>query len=235
LFSGGAGATIPAMLMAWRELDEMLAGFERPSGYTLEQLGPEDVDLLAARLGSWYPDIQVGTESRHLEPDFYRTHYFLRGGDPGRSFYAIVCRPEGSADIVALMTLEKNARGLQISSPMGAVEPSQRGLGIGASGTAILETVGRNIGAEVAFYFATLKVARTQKNAERHGFQLVGIMPAWDRDAIAPGVVRRVYEAIYAKVLVGGEAIELPRWEALVPSTRALFTHLFGKHPGDSA
>jgi hypothetical protein len=52
-------------------------------------------------------------------------------------------------------------------------------------------------------------------------------------DAIAPGVVKRVYEGLYAKVLVSPERVHLLAWDALIPSTRALFTHLFGKHPGD--
>ena len=219
--------------MDWRALDEMLQGWSPPVGYRVEQLARVDIPEVTERLRAWYPDICVGTESRHLEAGFYEREFFLRGEDPARSLVGLLCRPRDGHELVAMMTLERNARGRQISSPMGAVEPSSRGIGLGHIGTVMLETVGRNIGAEVAYYFATLKVARTQRNAERHGFTLVGIVPAFDQDAVAPGTVRRVYEGLYAKVLADPARIQLPAWEAMIPSTRALYRHLFGPHPDD--
>jgi hypothetical protein len=137
-------------------------------------------------------------------------------------------------EIVGFMSLEKNVRGRQIWSPMGAVEPTQRGLGIGQFGTVILEHVGRFIGAEVAFYQVTLKGMRQQKNAERHGFKLCGLLPAIDRDAVFPGVVRRVYEGIYVKVLAPASEVQLPEWKDLGESARALWATVFGEHPGSS-
>ncbi|NBD11684.1 hypothetical protein FOF48_29340 [Corallococcus sp. Z5C101001] len=217
--------------MQWRDLREMLGEHEAPGGHSLEQLSREDIPLVTGLLRGWYPDIQVGTESRHLEPSFYEREFFLRGESPDRPLCAVLCRTREQHDIIGLLTLEKNARGLQISAPMGVVEPSRRGMGIGQFGVSLLEVVGRSIGAEVALYYSTLKVAQAQLNAERRGFKLVGIVPAFDMDAIAPGTVKRVYEAIYAKVLVSPERIHVPDWDALVPSTRALFTHLFGTHP----
>jgi hypothetical protein len=92
--------------------------------------------------------------------------------------------------------------------------------------------VGRAIGAEVAFYFVTLKTTRQQKNAERHGFQLCGILPAIDRDAIAPGVVKRVYEGMYVKVLVPASEVHVPPWDHLGESARGLWRQIFGEHPG---
>ncbi|MCE9669056.1 hypothetical protein LY474_14685 [Myxococcus stipitatus] len=216
-------------LMPWRNLDEMLSGLDIPAGCTAEQLAREDIPRLTALLRSWYPDIQVGTESRHLEPSFYEREFFLRGESPDRNLYGIVCRAKESGDIIGLLSLEKNVRGLQLSAVMGVVEPSKRGLGIGHIGSAALVVVGRNIGAEVVLYYSTLKTARAQRNAEGQGFKLVGLVPAFDVDAIAPNTVKRVYEALYAQVLVGPERIHVPDWNELIPSTRALFTHLFGE------
>ncbi|MCP3098242.1 hypothetical protein LZ198_05040 [Myxococcus sp. K15C18031901] len=214
--------------MPWRNLDEMLSGLEIPAGCTAEQLAREDIPRLTALLRAWYPDIQVGTESRHLEPSFYEREFFLRGESSDRNLYGIVCRAKDSGDIIGLLSLEKNVRGLQLSAVMGVVEPSKRGLGIGHIGSAALVVVGGNIGAEVVLYYSTLKTARAQRNAEGQGFKLVGLVPAFDVDAIAPNTVKRVYEALYARVLVGPERIHLPDWNELIPTTRALFTHLFG-------
>ncbi|WP_233577161.1 hypothetical protein [Citreicoccus inhibens] len=222
-------------VMQWRSLEEMLKGLVVPEIYSVELLAREDIPKVTALLRAWYPDIRVGTESRHLEPAFYEREFSLRGESEDRPLTALVCRARESNDIIGLLTLEKNVRGLQISAPMGAVEPTYRGLGIGQLGVPVLEVVGRSIGAEVALYYSTLKVARTQRNAERHGFKLVGLVPAFDVDAIGPGTVKRVYEALYAKVLVGPEKVHLPDWNVLIPSTRALFTHLFGAHPADTA
>lgn len=222
-------------LMRWRSLEEMLSGIETPEGCSAEQLAREDLPRLTALLESWYPDIRVGTESRHLEPSFYEREFFLRGGSPERSLYGILVRDRASGDIIGLLTMERNVRGLQLSAALGVLEPSRRGLGIGFLGTAALEVVGRNIGAEVVLYYSTLKTARAQRNAENQGFKLVGLVPAFDVDAIAPGKVKRVYEALYSKVLVEAERIHLPEWEALTPSTRALYTHLFGQHPAQVA
>jgi|GEM_PF-852006 len=221
--------------MQWRSLDEMFGELERPEGCSIEQLGRVDIQQITMLLGTWYPDIRVGTESRHLEPSFYEKDVYLQGESPDRPVYAMVCRHRATRDIIGLLTLERNVRGLQLSAAMGALEPTQRGQGLGQYGISVLEHVGRSIGAEVVLYYSTLKLARAQRNAEQQGFKLVGLVPAFDMDAISPGTVKRVYEAIYAKVLVGPEKVHLPDWNALIPSTRALYTHLYGEHPAAAA
>jgi hypothetical protein len=223
------------MEMRWLPLDEMLAGLTIPEGIRFEQLARDQIDDVIDRLRAWYPDIVVGAESRHLDRAFYERDSALRGEELGEQrdapVYGLVCRGTSDDAIVGFMSLEKNARGRQISSPMGAVEPTQRGLGIGQFGAVILEHVGRVIGAEVAFYQVTLKTTRQQRNAERHGFKLCGILPAIDRDAIAPGVVRRVYEGIYVKVLAPAGEVHVPSWKDLGEPARALWLSVFGEHP----
>jgi len=49
-----------------------------------------------------------------------------------------------------------------------------------------------------------------------------------DRERVAPGVVKRVYEALYAKVLVDGDALVDPQAPNMTPRTRELFSALFG-------
>lgn len=222
------------MTMQWREMSEMLTELPPPDGYVVDQLARPDIPTIAELLGRWYPDIAVGTESRHLTTSFYEREFFLKGEERDRPLIGLVVRTADTWDIVGYQTLERNPRGLQVLGPLGVVEPSRRGLGLGVFGTKTLETIGRSIGAEVAIYFSTLKVAQAQKNAEKGGYQLVGIVPAFDIDALEPGVVKRVYEALYAKVLAGPERIHLPDWKQLTPTTRALYRQLFGRHPEDT-
>jgi hypothetical protein len=220
------------MKSRWPPCEEMLSGLTIPDGIRVEQLARDQIEELIARLQEWYPDIIVGSESRHLDRSFYERHCALRGEDQDRPIYCLISRAtSGSGEIVSLMSLEKDVLGRQISSPMGAVEPSKRGLGIGQFGGIILEHVGRAIGAEVAFYQATLKTVRQQKNAERHGYRLCGILPAIDRDAVAPGVVKRVYEGVFVKILVPSTEVQIPAWNELGEPARTLWLAIFGEHP----
>jgi hypothetical protein len=215
----------------WGQSDVMLAGIAIPDGIRFEQLARDQIDDVVERLRTWYPDIVVGAESRHLERSFYERQCALRGEPEDRPVYGLVCCATNGGEIIGFMSLEKNAGGRQIWSPIGAVEPSQRGLGIGQLGTVILEHVGRFIGAEVAFYQVTLKGMRQQKNAERHGFRLCGLLPAIDRDAISPGVIKRVYEGVYVKVLAPPSEVHIPDWLDLGESARALWLTIFGEYP----
>lgn len=80
---------------------------------------------------------------------------------------------------------------------------------------------------ELAYYFATLKTRHQQVIAERRGFQLVGIVPGYDRDVITDGVVKRVYEALYAKLLVPSDELYIPPPESFTKRTRAVWSTLF--------
>jgi hypothetical protein len=57
------------------------------------------------------------------------------------------------------------------------------------------------------------------------GYQLLGFVPGYDREEVAPGVVKREYEAVYAKVLVPDADDELlrPDPKNLSPKASALF------------
>jgi hypothetical protein len=223
----------PRMSMRWAPIEALLSGLAIPEGIYFEQLGRSGIDEVIQRLRVWYPDIAVGAESRHLDREFYEREYSLAAGDEDRRLYGFVCRGTDSGEMVGFMSLEKNVRARQIWSPMGAVEPTKRGAGIGQFGAVILEHVGRAIGAEVAFYQVTLKTNRQQKNAQRHGFKLCGILPAIDRDEISPGLVRRVYEGVYVKVLAPPSEVELPLWANLEEPARKLWRAVFGEHPDD--
>ncbi len=60
-------------------------------------------------------------------------------------------------------------------------------------------------------------------------YQLVGIVPAFDRDMIRPGEIKRVYEALYAKVLISSESVVTPPEGALSFKTRKVWNALFAE------
>jgi len=219
------------MQMLWLPLAEMMQGIQIPAGVYFEQLDAESIVTIVELLRRWYPDIVVGSESRHLDPIFYQSQCQLREMSEDRNIYPLVIRTTDTKEIVAMMTLEKNPAGRQITSPMGAVEPSKRGVGIGQVGPAVLERFGRAIGAEIALYFATLKSVRPQLNAEKHGFRAVGLVRGFDVDAVRPGDHKRVFEILYTKYLGSEADVEIPAWENMTPATQVLYSFLYGKHP----
>jgi hypothetical protein len=56
----------------------------------------------------------------------------------------------------------------------------------------------------------------------------LGFFPGYDREVVSPGVVKRVYQAVYAKLLVPTADVQLPDPKNMTPRTSALFELLFG-------
>jgi hypothetical protein len=217
--------------MSWSKARDVLEKTKTASGYELAQLARADVPQTTESLRRWFPDIQVGAESCHLSPDFYYDHAALAGGDDERPIFPVVAK--AGPDLAAMMTFERNVSSRTITCRVGAVAPEHRGSGLALLGPMLLEKIGRALGDELAFYFATLKTLHQQVLAERMRYQLVGIVPAFDRSMIRAGEVKRVYEAMYAKVLVSEEAIAPPPDEALTVRTKLVWQALFGSPRGD--
>ena len=77
---------------------------------------------------------------------------------------------------------------------------------------------------------ATLKTPYAQRAFERAGWKFTGITPGYDQEMVEPGVVKRVYEAVYAKVLATDANILRPARHNLTPRTEALFDLIFNSH-----
>jgi hypothetical protein len=60
------------------------------------------------------------------------------------------------------------------------------------------------------YAMATLKIPHVQRAFEALQWQLIGITPGYDREMVAPGVVKRVYEAVYAGILIGAAGLLHP-------------------------
>lgn len=70
-----------------------------------------------------------------------------------------------------------------------------------------------------------------QHALERAGYQLIGFTSGYDREEVAPGVVKRVFEGAYVKVLVPEDELLRPDPACLTPKARALFDELFPDTP----
>lgn len=77
------------------------------------------------------------------------------------------------------------------------------------------------------YRMATLKIPHVQRGFERLGWQLIGITPGYDREMVAPGVIKRVFEAVYAKVLVADVGLLRPEARNLTEKTKAFLQMLF--------
>ncbi len=213
-------------MLNWNVVTSVLAETALADGYVLRQMRSRDVDIVIARLLVWYPDVVVGAERCHLNSEFFLTQTALFEAPQERSILPIVVTFEDEP--VGMVTYERNVDARTITSRLGALAQAHRGSGLALLGPILLERLGRAMQAEMAYYFATLKSKDQQVLAERMGFQLVGVVPAFDRDMVRPGEVKRVYEALYAKVLVAAHEVEVPKPEQLTKKTRQVMQALFG-------
>lgn len=210
--------------MNWIGIDEVSTKLPIPYGYRAEQLKRSDIPELVGCLKIWYPDITVGAASRYLQEDFYVREVFLEG-EPEKEVMVVLARRD--QELAAMLSLERDQNTLTLYGAVGAVAPKHRGEKLANLAPALLETIGRAMGMGLVYYRATLRVPHMQAVAEAAAFQIVGILPASDREMVAPGVVKHVYEAIYAKVLAAHTDVLRPQSECLTPRTKALFDLLF--------
>ena len=57
--------------------------------------------------------------------------------------------------------------------------------------------------------------------------RLLGFFPGYDRELVAPGVVKRVYQAVYAKLLAPEDKVLRPDPKNMTPRTKRLYELLF--------
>jgi hypothetical protein len=87
--------------------------------------------------------------------------------------------------------------------------------------------MGNAMGMGMVYGLATLKVPNMQVGFEKAGWQLIGIIPGFDKELVGPGEVKRVFEAIYVKVLVAESEFLHPSAAGMTPGTNALFNRLY--------
>jgi GNAT superfamily N-acetyltransferase len=212
--------------MHWIRVEEIASLVHIPPGYRLEQLKRSDIPELVSRLSAWYPEIAVGAGSCYLRDEFYDREVYWEG-ELQRDVLVVVIRR--NQELAGMFSVELNPDTLTLFGPLQAIAPEHRGAKLGSIAIAFCEAMGRAMGVGLVYYYATLQIPHTQLAGEKAGYQLVGIVPALDRDLVEPGVVKYVYEAIYAKVLAADNDILRPDSACLTPRTRALLDFLFTK------
>lgn len=214
--------------MNWMKIEDLAAKSPLPEGYCYAQLNHGEIPALMDFLTKWFSEVAVGAASCYLRESFYLKRVFLEGESEKDVIVLLVKKEQ---EIVAMFSAEWDQDTLVLYGRLGVVAEAHRGMHLCESVIALTEIIGRSMGMGMAFGMATLHIPYMQIALEKQGFQLVGITPGYDREVIAPGVVKRVHEAIYAKFLVDADDLLVPRPENLTPKTKALFDSLFSTSP----
>lgn len=211
-------------MMAWHDLAHLFAAAKLPGGYRFEMLGRGEVRAVVERVDGWYPDIGVGAASCFGQPEFYwREVMFDSQADAD---FIVVCIKHAH-EIVGVIACEREPEAQTLYGRLVIVAPGHRGAQLGLHAIAAIERLGRLLGLGLIYGLATLKIPHVQRAFECLGWQLVGIAPGYDRELLAGRGVKRVFEAIYAKVLVDAGALHQPDPTNMTPAVRSLFELLF--------
>ena len=208
----------------WTRIGRTIAKAPLPSGYRFQLMQDHEIAAIPAAMKAWFPEISVGAASCYLREEFLRDHVYRAGG-PEKD--ALVVLMKKDAELVGLFSCERDLNTLALYAKLGVVAPRHRGMGLSHAILLLAEAIGRDVGMEMIYGMATLRIPHVQRAFETLGWQLIGITPGYDREMVAPGVVKRVYEAIYAKVLVADNGLLRPRARNLTQRTRAFFRMLF--------
>lgn len=210
--------------MPWINLDHLSTNVPLPEGYRYEQLTRADIPDVVRSFADWYPGIAVGNASCHLKESFYDDKVAL-GGELERDFFVVLFKKE--RELVGVLSVERDRDSEVLYGRVGAVSPKHRGLNLSERFPALIETMGHAMGMGMVYGLATLQVPYMQAKFERLGWQLIGIIPGFDKEMVGPGVVKRVYEAIYTKVLVDEQDFVRPRYADMTPKTTEFFERLY--------
>jgi hypothetical protein len=203
------------------DLRALLAQAPLAPGYRYTPLRMSEVDTLIEMLPAWYPDIGVGVASCFLRRAFYADDVWF-DERPDRDVHVLALRHGDTLAGMFAWDLDRDA--MTVYGRLGVCAPGHRGARLAQAGLVVLESFARGAGAGMLYGLATLKTTHVQTAFERAGWRLVGITPGYDRELVG-GAVKRVYEAVYAKLLV--EPGDLLPPQHMTAGTRALFEMLF--------
>ncbi len=214
--------------MKWPTVRELSALVPLPEGYRFAELNRAMIPSLIAAIRVWYPAISVGVASCYLREDFYVKRVVLDGQDD-RDVLVVPFTFDGQ--LAGVWSFEREIDSLAIYGRLIVLAPEHRGAKLAAIAMNGTENLGRFMGAAFLYALATLKIPHAQRALEGAGFRLLGFFPGYDREEVAPGVVKRVYQAVYAKLLVPEDEVLRPDPRNLTPRARALYGLLFSDVP----
>lgn len=210
--------------MNWLPWNEVLGLVNLPRGFALQALRAEHVALVVAALQRWYPDITFGVNSCFLREDFYRERVCLDGAIDKDVIVTTVWHGD---ELVGVWAGERETDSLALWGRVVVIAPQHAGTGLTPRINAGMEEAGRRMGAAFIYALVTLKHPYMQRALEQAGYRLLGFFPGYDRELIAPGVVKRVYQAVYAKLLAPENKVLRPDPDNMTPAARSLYALLF--------
>lgn len=210
--------------MKWPTVEQMSAMTPLPDGFRFELLKRSDIPALIEAIGRWHPDIAVGGGSCYLRASFYTEHVYFEDGAERNILVAVFRHGD---EMAGMWSWEQEPDALTLYARLIVVAPQFRSAKLASRVMPMAEVAGRAMGAEFFFGLATLKIPHMQHALESAGWQLIGFTSGYDREQVAPGVVKRVFEGVYCKVLVPDDELVRPDPNNLTPRARALFDALF--------
>jgi hypothetical protein len=208
----------------WPEARELAATCPLPAGYRYQRLTRRDIAETIRAFAAWYPGIAVGNASCHLRASFYEERVALDRASE-RDFYVVLVRK--GRELVGVLSVERDHDSAILYGRVGAISPRHRGLRLSERFPTLIEALGRTMGMGMVYGLATLKHPYMAEKFEQMGWQLIGIIPGFDIEVVEAGAVKRVYEAIYTKVLADERDFLRPRRADMTPKAAALFDVLF--------
>jgi len=210
--------------MKWPTPDDLATLVPMPPGYRFEHVGRAHVAPLIEAIRAWHPSISVGVASCYLREHFYYDRVCLDGEvDKDVCVFRIMFREE----MIGVWSFEREIDSLAIYGRLLVVAPAHRGAGLSVHTLAGAENVARAMGAAFMYGLATLTSPYVQRAFERAGYRLLGFFPGYDREEVAPGVVKRVYQSVYAKLMVPEGDVHWPDPKNMTPKAKALYELLF--------
>lgn len=210
--------------MKWPTIEQVATMVSLPDGYRYQWLKRTEIPALIDCIERWHPDIAVGGGSCYLREDFYTDEVSLDGEEEKTILVGLFKRGD---ELAGMWSWEQEPDALTLYGRLIVIAPEHRSARLASKVMPLAELAGRAMGAEFFFGLATLKIPHMQAALETAGWQLVGFTCGYDREEVVPGVVKRVFEGVYAKVLVPDEELLRPDPDNLTPRTRALFDFLF--------
>ncbi|MFC6338046.1 hypothetical protein GIR22_09045 [Pseudomonas sp. CCM 7891] len=210
--------------MKWPTINEVRSFTSLPSGYLWDHLKRDEIDIAMTFFKTWFPSISVGMGSPFMDRQFYEEKVVLHK-QLDRGVFAAVVRHND--EIVAIATWERIDGADVIYGRVGAVAKPHRQSNLAVAAQELGEKMGKHMGAGLIYGMATTSAPYMQQALEHAGYTPVGIMPGYDREEREPGVVRRVYEVIYAKRLAPQSDFMIPSPQNLTPAVARLYAEIF--------
>jgi hypothetical protein len=210
--------------MQWPTVGEISAMAPLPEGYRFERMTRSDIGPLIEGIREWFPSVSVGAASCYLTEQFYLDKVVL-DDQPDKDVIALLIRKDG--ELVGMGSWERESAAMTLYARLGVISPAHRGARMAVIAMELGEKMGRAMGAGFIYTLATMKMPQMQLALERAGYQLIGFMPGYDREEVSPGVVKRVFEAGYAKRLAPAEEFLRPEDKNMTPNVKRLFDIIF--------